>query len=112
MTQSTKYSFQQLQQINQDIDSFMDREGKLPTAVAYNLRKNKKRINSSLDLIKEDFKVLSEADQKSIQEFQNKRLELIKNSGGQIEQMGNGQAHVTNVDELNANSDFVEKLES
>ena len=111
MTQSTKYSFQQLQQIKQDIESFMGREEKLPTALAYNLRKNKKKIDSSLDLITEDFKELSETDQKTMQEFQDERLALIKEYGGEIEEVGNGQAQVTNVQELNSNADFVSDFE-
>lgn len=106
----TKYSYQELAQIENDINTFINKQESVDNRLMFKLRTNLKKIKDAKQVIEEDFKVASDEEKEKLGEFQDKKLELVKEFDGELKQLPNGNVEIVNADELNNNEEFTEKL--
>lgn len=90
-----KYSYAELAQILNDVQSILNRDEELNTKLAYGLVKNKKAIKAEMENIEESFKDKHE----KIEEFQREKTEVLKNNGAKFEQSGQ-MTYLSNENEL------------
>ena len=108
MSQETKYSFNQLHAITQDINEFINNTDQLDRLLLFNLRRNAKKAKEAIELLKDDFEQLSEDEMKEAQKFDQEKIKLIKKYGGETEEQ-NGQL-VLSEDSPNLPDEFWDDL--